>query len=305
MNLYLGIDGGGTKTKVIVINELEEIIYEQTSGPSSIDTVDNESTYNSFEDALKEFSKKFPNTTFKGVFAGIGGIVFEDDCHLVENILNQLDQVDIDTFIRARSDMETALYSGGHFDQGMSLICGTGTAAFGKNNEQTHKCGGWGFKEGELGSGYHLGREAIRHTIRAFDNRLSMNDFAKDIAKAIELRKATDIIHIMEDDYFGERTKTAQLAPIVTKHANLGNIYAKEIVDKATYELALSVRGVYNTLNLSNTTLVIIGSLGNAPGYFRKRLHEQIHEISNEIKIITSAYDPAFAAALMAKRLAG
>lgn len=305
MNLYLGIDGGGTKTKVVVINELEEIIYEQTSGPSSIDTVDNETTFNSFVEALKDFDKKMPNTTFKGVFAGLGGIVFEDDYTHVENIINQLDQVDIDTFIRARNDMENALYSGGNFDQGLSLICGTGMVAFGKNGELTHKCGGWGFKEGELGSGYNLGREAIRHTIRAYDNRYPMNDFAKDVAKAIEMRKATDIIHIMEDDYFGERTKTAQLAPIVTKHANLGNEYAREIVDKATYELALAVRGVYNTLKLSKTTLVIIGSLGNADGYFKDRLHEQIHEISPFIRIITSAYDPAYAAALMAKRLAG
>ena len=305
MNLYLGIDGGGTKTKVIVINELEELIYEQVSGPSSIDTVDEETTYNSFMDALKDFSKQHPNTTFNAVFAGLGGIVFDEDCRHVEDIVKRLPFVDPDTIIRARNDMENALYSGGSFDKGLSLICGTGMVAFGKNGEQTHKCGGWGFREGELGSGYHLGREAIRHTIRTFDKRYSMNDFAKDVAKAIGMTKATDIIKIMDEEYFGDRTKTASLAPIVTKHANHGCDYARAIVDKATSELALAIKGVYNTLELDKTTLVIIGSLGNAPGYFRQRLYEQIYEISEDIKIIKPAYDPAFAAALMAKRLAG
>lgn len=303
MNLYLGIDGGGTKTKAIIINDSKESLYEFTSGPSSCDTVTLEVTKENIEKAIAPFVKENPNAIFKGVFAGIGGIVFRKDIDAIESIIRDLPQVTKDSVVLARNDMETALYSGGSFDQGMCLICGTGMVAFGKNGKHAHKCGGWGYKEGELGSGYHLGREAIRHCIRAYDGRYPLNPFARDIANEISLTRDKDIIQIM--NYMdGKRTMIANLAPIVTKHANLGNVYAKRIADTATSEIALAIAGVYHKLNLKKTTLVVVGSLGNAPGYFKDELHKKIHHISSDIEIIESKIDPALAAALMAKKIA-
>ena len=40
--LYLGIDGGGTKTAVCLIDEKLNIISQSQSGPSSYDTVTQE-----------------------------------------------------------------------------------------------------------------------------------------------------------------------------------------------------------------------------------------------------------------------
>ncbi len=198
--------------------------------------------------------------------------------------------------------MENALYSGGCFEEGISLICGTGMVAFGKDKNKSHKSAGWGYKEGELGSGFHLGREAIRYAIRAFDGRYEKDEFSIEVANTIGLTTATDIIPIM-DDYYGNRTKTASLAPIVTKYANKNNEFAKRIVDLATDESALAVRGVYNNINLRNKTLVIIGSLGNALGYYKDELHRKIKLIDPHINIIKPIFDPADAAALMAKKL--
>jgi N-acetylglucosamine kinase-like BadF-type ATPase len=300
MEYFLGIDGGGTKTKIIIINNKEEIIFENISGPSSIDTVDEKTTYKNIEQAIKPFISQYPNLIFKGVFVGLGGIVFDKDCKLVESLISQLPSVNDKTFIRARNDMYNALYSAGNFDYGIALICGTGMVAFGKNNQHTHKAGGWSYLEGELGSAYHLGREAIRHCIRAYDYRLDMTDFAKDIAKVIGLNKATDIIEIT-NTYHDERTKTARLAPIVTKHANQNNIYAKEICDKAISEIALAVKAVYKTLGFEKTHLVIIGSLGHAQGYFSDTLHKAINQVSQNINIMNPIMDPALAAAKAAK----
>jgi N-acetylglucosamine kinase-like BadF-type ATPase len=300
MKLYLGIDGGGTKTKVIIIDKFGKIVFENTSGPSSIDTVDSFTTMNNIRIAIDPFIDKYPECAFNGVFAGLGGIVFSEDCQMVETLIRQLPQVIPTTFLRARNDMHNALYSSDHFDSGMTLICGTGMVAFGLKGELTFKSGGWGFKEGELGSGYHLGREAIRCCIRAFDGRYRLNAFTKEIASAIGLTKASDIIAIMED-YYGQRTKTASLAPIVTKHANLGNKQAEKICDLATAELALAIKAVYKKLKFEAVTLVIVGSLGNSKGYFGTKLFENIKKISDKIVITSPVIDPALAAAKAAK----
>jgi len=208
--------------------------------------------------------------------------------------------VDQHTLLTARNDMESALYSGLCFDEGMTLICGTGMVAFGRDTHgNAHKSGGWGFKVGDEGSGYDLGFQAIKHMIRAFDGRLEKTDFAIDIAQNIKLKEAHDIVVFM-DARSNDRTYIANLAPIVTKHADLGNRYAKRIIDQATSELALAVQGVYQQLTLIKKTLVIVGSLGNTSGYFKEKLHQKILEVDPKIEIIKPKVDPAYAAAIMA-----
>ena len=297
---YLGIDGGGTKTKVVVIDNHENMIYEAVGSPSSIDTVDGEKTFLSIEKALDEFFKVNQGVFFSAIFAGIGGIVFEADYKYVVNLLSGLKGVNNDTLIKARNDMENALYSGLCFHEGIVLIVGTGMVVYGRDTYgNTHKCGGWGYKVGDEGSGYDLGLKAIKHVIRVLDHRLTLTDFAAEIATHIGITQATDIVPWMNLNYTN-RTVIADLAPIVTKHANLGNAFAKEIVDEATSELALAVQGVYHKLKLKNEKLVIVGSLGNASGYFKNQLHQKIHGISRFIEITGPQIDPALAAAMMA-----
>ncbi len=302
MRYYLGIDGGGTKTKVCVINQNENIVFEATSGPTSIDTVSLETTLNHLMTALQDFYLKYKDIEFMSVFAGIGGIVFDSDSKIVEDLLKKLPGVSNKTYIVAKNDMENALYSGLCFDEGIVLICGTGMVAYGKDKQgNQHKTGGWGFKEGDLGSGYDLGFKALRHVIKAYDGRLDQDEFSSEIANHIGLKKPSDYVAIMNERYL-DRTWIAELAPIVTKHANQGNTYARKIIEQATSDLALSIKGVYKRLILEKKIIVIVGSLGNADGYFKELLHQKIHEIDSNINIIEPIIDPAHAASLIAIR---
>jgi N-acetylglucosamine kinase-like BadF-type ATPase len=302
MKLFLGIDGGGTKTKVTVVNQNEEFLFVGSGGPSSIDTVSSQTTLENIQNALTVFFNRRPKATFDGVFAGLGGIVFDKDSQAVELLLKNLKGVREDTMIVAKNDMENALLSGLCYEEGMTLICGTGMVAFGKDvYGNKHKCGGWGYKEGDAGSGYDLGIQAIRHVIRAYDGRYERDEFSATIAKEIGMREATDIMSVM-DRYFNQRTKIAKLSPIVTEFADKGNQYAKNIVESATQELALAVSGLIKKLRLQKKTLVVVGSLGNSEGYFKKCLYEKIRKIDSKIEIIAPLVDPAFAAAAMARR---
>ena len=302
MSLYLGIDGGGTKTKVVIIDQNEHIIYENTGSASSIDTVSNDETYLVIKNALSPYFDAHPNHVIDACFAGLGGVVFESDYHVVEDLIRKLPYIKEHAIIQARNDMENALYSGYCFEEGIALISGTGMVAFGKHHDKTHKASGWGYKEGELGSAFHLGTEAIRYLIRAFDARVEKDDFARDIAHIVEMNKTTDIMDVL-DRYYDQRTKVASLAPIVTKYANLNHPYAKSIVDQATDECALAIHAVYQQLSLKSPTLVIVGSLGNSDGYFKDQLHKKIKQIDAHMNIIKPLIDPAFAAALMAKKM--
>lgn len=300
MNYYLGIDGGGTKTKVAVIDEDKNLIYMGTSGPSSIDTVDQVTTLKHIKEALSGFTNAHQDITFSSVFCGLGGIISEDDIKLVKSLIKKIPGINDHTFIDASNDVENALYSGRCFFEGIALICGTGSVAYGKDlNGTKARAGGWSFKEGDLGSAYDLGMKAIRHVVKAYDGRLDQDDFSLEIAQSIGLNEAIDIVSILNEKYL-ERTWIASLAPMVTKHANLKNKYAMTYVDQATDDLKLMVQAVYKKLSLSDKRVVVIGSLGLNPGYFNEQLMNKIKSIDLEVYPIEPIIDPAEAAAHMA-----
>lgn len=300
--LFLGIDGGGTKTKVFVINELKEILYEGTSGPSSLDTVTNEVTVSNINLALYEFfnNDKFKNTIFESVFAGLGGIPDIKAQEILYQLLANIKGVNNKTLRVARSDMENALASGLCFEEGITLIAGTGMVAFGRNKDgMTARAGGLGYKEGDFGSSYSLGFMAIQTAARVLDKRYEETPFATAIIKELNLNQPSDVASLMEL-WHDERTKVASLAPFVTKYADHGDMLAINIANKMSYELALSVKSVYTQLKIKKPILVIVGSLGNVDGYFKRKLHEQIQEFAPSVNIIAPLINPGYAAALLA-----
>jgi N-acetylglucosamine kinase-like BadF-type ATPase len=301
---YLGIDGGGTKTRVCIINDKKETIHLETTGPSSIDTVSEATTILAIKEVLTSFHNTyhfFPK--FKSVFAGLGGIIDESDSQRIQELLYQLPGVDKDTLIYVKNDIENALACGGIEDEGVVLICGTGSVCFGRDKYgQTHKTGGWGYREGDSGSAYDLGRNALKLAVRSLDGRIESDEFTEEVCKTVEMHESKDILAVM-NNYVPNRTKTAELAPLVTKYANLDSDYAYMLVDKATDELQLLVETVFKKLEMSKKQIVIVGSLGNADGVFKSLLHNKIKKINSNIEIISPKTDPAIAAALMATKI--
>lgn len=299
---FLGIDGGGTKTKVYIIDNNQNIVYQGDGGPSSIDTVSNDETIKSINNATTNFfnQPKYHDIVFTSVFAGLGGVPDKEAQLVLKEILKDIKGVDKTTLIIARSDMENALASGLLFDEGITLIAGTGMVAYGKNRDnQEARASGLGYKEGDLGSSYSLGLMAIQMVARALDYRYDNTAFTTELARDLSLKTPADVAKLCED-WHQERTKVAGLAPYVTKHADLGDPLAIKIADKMSYELALAVNAVNSRLQIKKPTLVIVGSLGNTKGYFRDRLHENIKSFINDIEIISSKVDPGHAAALLA-----
>ena len=140
---------------------------------------------------------------------------------------------------------------------------------------------------------------ALQTLVRTMDYRYKSTPFTKELAKHLGVSTISEMVDLF-DKWHTERTKVASLAPIVTKHANLGDVLAVNICNKMSYELALSVKSVYEQLNCKNPTLVIVGTLGNIDGYYKDMIHKTIHSFYKDINIIAPLVDPAYAAALLA-----
>ena len=63
--------------------------------------------------------------------------------------------------------MLTSILAAAGLDEGIALIAGTGSVAWGRDRTgRSARAGGWGYLLGDEGSGYAVVRETVRHALR-------------------------------------------------------------------------------------------------------------------------------------------
>ena len=295
---FLGIDGGGTKTKVYVIDENKKEIYIGLGGPSAIDSVPTITTIESINKALENLPN---NIQFTACFIGLGGIKDSfDEQNLIEMSAN-FKGITANTKVWAKNDTYNALATSLNFDEGIVIIAGTGMNCLGIDKTgKTHNAGGLGYYEGDLGSAYSLGFLSMKSVARALDGRIPLTKYHERLIEKTGVNSPSKAIEFFHN-FVSSRTEIASLAKITTDFADDGNIYAKEIVDLAANELLLCLKAVDKNINLKKKVLTIIGGLGTNPSSFTKKLHELIHNYDKNIIIQGPKVDPAHAAALLAE----
>ncbi|HAJ77756.1 MAG TPA: hypothetical protein DCO89_01645 [Clostridiales bacterium] len=290
MKYYLGIDGGGTKTNFVLIDENQKVIKRCTLGPSAIDTVGIQQAYLVLKSGIKSFNK--PITA---CFAGIGGIGGQD----IEPIKEMIKEILPDAKIGVGTDSTNAIISAFGFNDGVAVICGTGSVAFGKWKGKYCVAGGYGYHEGDPGSAFSLGIGALKYLAKVMDGRKTETDFSDDLSKAVGCYSHGELCEYFKDI---NRTEIAKLAKIVTKHESDEN--AKKIIENSADELIEEIIAITKRLGVNNECeFSIIGSLGNAETYFKTYL---IKKLSNKMPILKYhkyLYEPDVASAMKAMLL--
>lgn len=289
---FLGIDGGGTKTAFTLIDSDKNPVYEATAGPSGLDTVSLDELKVLFETEIGKIP--YP---IASVFAGIGGIVCDRDCEDVNRVLASVPALK-SARIDSANDVMSALYGGLDGRDGILLIAGTGSVAFGKYKGKTHRCGGYSYKEGDPGSGYYLGQRALSFYAGVLDGRWEGDALSDAIAKAIGCRDYAALAKFFNEC---DRTSVAALAPAVT--ATAGAPSSAEIIQEGIEALAHMIGGVYRALAIDEACdFCVIGSLGNSQPY-RGMLDARIADRFPLLNSVPVRRSPAYGAALRAMEI--
>lgn len=278
---FLGIDGGGTKTALCLIDENMNIISQAVSGPSSYDTVTLDIIKKHICEALSELKYE---GEIVSVFAGLGGVASESDSQIIKEMLSQINEFK-DSMIEVENDVANAYYACLGEEDGIVCIMGTGAVAYGVKNGISHRCSGYGYQEGDPGSSYDLGRHALKYYAKVVDKRLPKTSFSDAIGKAINAYTFGDLAH-----YFVKATRTeiASLAKIVTANSDEAN--AKKIIDNSVDSMIEIINTVYNVLEFDEAKISIVGSLGNAKTYYRDSLFEKLNPNIKYVEPMYEAY---------------
>ena len=304
MKYYIGIDGGGTKTKCILTDENLNTLFENVGGPSNFLLIGAEKVSETILDHITNccFAKNITSDLIAGIVLGTTGAGRKSDVEILEKqILKDSKEKNIKiNKLRIESDARIALEGAFTGNAGSILIAGTGSIMFGKDEEGViHRIGGYGRYIGDEGSGYRIGRKGLNAVARAFDGRAKQTRIIDFLSQEFSITSPEELI----TEVYRNNFKIPSVAPLVFEAAEIGDITSQRILEDEANELLAHLSAMKLKLNVSLLKVSLIGSILTTPNYFSYLFNEMVVRKYNDVKIMEAEHSPEFGAALMAKHL--
>jgi glucosamine kinase len=167
VGIYLGIDGGGSKTSCLIGDETA-VLGTGRAGPSNVVRVGEAQARDSLRTAIRQAcaAAKIDSTEITAACIGLAGAARPEIGEFVRKEISAL----IACELRVVGDTVIALEAAFGDGPGVIVIAGTGSVAYGRSREgRISRAGGWGFAISDEGSGQWIGRAAVAAAIGAWD----------------------------------------------------------------------------------------------------------------------------------------
>jgi glucosamine kinase len=275
--IVIGVDGGGSKTRIMVGTADGEVLTTLDGPKSAVtpglatrsaDVIGELVTRALAEIALP--GAVLPRVLYCGV-AGTGREEERKALHAALDAKELAEEVVID------SDGLIALYDALEDRAGILLVVGTGSVAYGRSPAgEIVRCGGWGPAFGDEGSGGWIGRRALSIVAASSDGREPPTALLFPILAATQCEDVQDLIPWAAA---ADARAYATLAPVVFSTAAAGDPRANALVTLAAEELVLHVRALARQLfsdERAAVTVALSGGLMERGSPLRKRLEQRL-----------------------------
>lgn len=272
MKYVIGVDGGGTKTEAVAYDSVGKAIRSSVKGFANL-LNDKEKALENIVDSIKDIVNELGTDELSGVYLGIAGSEVGNNSIIIKNTVKS--ELDIDCMVM--NDSEIALKAMLKGEDGILVVGGTGSVAFGINDNITARCGGWGNLLGDEGSGYRIAIDAFKRMIFEKENDLPESELSKEIINKLKINSVDEITKFV---YSSTKDEIASLAEIVARLGESGNQIANDILIYEGIELARTVKNIYRKLEFENCSIALVGGvIRNAEvlrGAFEDYLRENI-----------------------------
>ncbi|MDP8263449.1 MAG: N-acetylmuramic acid 6-phosphate etherase [Candidatus Ancaeobacter aquaticus] len=298
---YIGIEGGGTKTSGIVVDNALKKIVVCSAGPSNYHSVGIEQARVNIQTVLTGLINKagLKQSHITRISLCLAGVSRKKD---FENIVHITRSTGYAQKIVVTSDMVSGLIGGTGSPHGIVVISGTGSNIFGINKKGVQfNVGGWGHLLDDEGSGYHIGLSALRAVVKAKDYRMMSTVLTESVSKSIGLTTFDEIV-----DWASNAPKDAisSLAPNVFDCARDGDRVSQYIISHAAHSLIESVKITIDRLKMVNErfSVVLAGGIFKKELQFFNRVKNGIKQYGRNVEVIRPKHDGVYGAALIAKQ---
>lgn len=164
----LGIDAGGTKTVCQLADARGALVAEARGPGANLQAAGELQVEKVLHDVMEE-AIGARDLIPRAVCLGIAGVDRPEDAAIVQGIMKR---IGYKARILVVNDALVALEAAQPGRPGVVIIAGTGSIAYGRNAAgEAARAGGWGYVLGDEGSGYWIGRAALRAVLREADQR--------------------------------------------------------------------------------------------------------------------------------------
>ncbi|MGC4072277.1 MAG: BadF/BadG/BcrA/BcrD ATPase family protein [Nibricoccus sp.] len=307
MTLFLGIDGGGTKTGFSLIDATGRVLAERRAGPAYHVEIGMQGLRQMLKDTaldmLASQSKSPDDLTF--AFVGLPGYGENSE------LLPQLDQILDGLLPRARyrcgNDIVCGWAGALAGAPGIAVVAGTGSIAYGEHAGRSARSGGWGELFGDEGSAYWLAREALTLFARMDDRRAPKGPLHQLVCDHFGVTHGLDVCARVYGPPTLSRSEFAALAPLLTQAAQAGDVLAHGIFEAAAREIASLVHAVRDALQVdSNVPLAVsyCGGLMQPDSLLLPLFIRAVNDSGRNYDLRPPRLSPALGAAVLAASLA-
>jgi glucosamine kinase len=276
MGIVIGVDAGGSRTRVSVADSDGEIIATAEREGAAVRPGEIERSASiiasAVRDALITLHPSFGAP--RALCAGVAGVGRESERRaLTEALINESLADDV----LVVNDAEIALADAFGDEAGIVLIAGTGSIAYGRGPDGVlERVGGWGPAIGDEGGGLWIARRALSVVTAATDGREPDTSLVGAILTAAEIDNVESLIPWAAS---ATVSQIASLAPVVVATAEAGDLRANALLGLAAEELVLHLRTLARSLFQDERAAVQIalgGGLLEPGSALRRRVEHRL-----------------------------
>lgn len=294
----LGIDAGGTKTVCQLANANGEVLGEARRGGANLQAVGELEVEKVLHEVMEEALGDH-DVVPRAICLGIAGVDRPDDAQVVQAIMRR---IGYKAHVIVVNDALVALEAGAPGRPGVVVIAGTGSIAYGRNAENlAARAGGWGYMLGDEGSGFWIGRAALRAVLREADRRGPATQLTGLLLNYYGVPRAQDLIAQV---YHGSLRPSAiaSLAQCVQGAFSAGDAVAIGILRSAADQLESAALSVARRLDLigSDFPFVLAGGIFRAVPWLEEELARRLPMAAPRGRAVRLNEEPASGAVRLA-----
>ncbi len=291
---YLGIDGGGSKTRLALADESGTVLRNAHLDCCNPIDIGIEAATGILREGIHQICRDIPKSQIS-LFAGIAGGTSSNYREILKDFFGEFG-------FRAYgvdSDAQNIIAAGLGGRDGVAMIMGTGIVAFSQTGGVHRRFAGWGYLFDDGGSAYNIGRDGLVAYFEELSGAAAPTAMSV-MAQSLQ-RENPHTQAFLSALYEGGKKRIASYARVVFEAARQGDTVAMGILDRNMRFAAGVLEAAAASVPGDMIPVVLAGGLTSEPDTLRYLQKHLRHAERYDLQLLEP--EPVEGALLLAKKL--
>lgn len=248
MRRFLGIDGGGTKTDFLLIDAAGNTLAQRREGSAYYLETGMEALRQMLVEGIRQTAASAGVAAEDVSYAFLGLPAYGENQSMLPDLDHIADEALPPGRYNCANDVKCGWAGALAAADGITIVAGTGSIAYGQLAAHSARAGGWGELFGDEGSAFWIAREALTLFSRMSDGRAPTGPLHALIREHFAVESDLEVCAAVYGPPTLGRREFAGLARLAAEAARNGDTQAMEIFSRAARELVAAVHAVRDRL---------------------------------------------------------